>query len=213
MALKKFNDGDVFYSEDLDSLVAWSNMRFASAAARDAALVGNLAPAVGTNVTLADENRSYRRFSTMWLPQPGTVMFSAFSASTATIPAGGAVTIGGYTNLIRNFGNAFNLTNGQFTPPAQGYYEFCGGAAFSSPSNNGARTLYVGLGSGYNVTGSSYSYEYGHALYSIFSPAVILLGIGTVAYLNVFNGGSPSTQTLNPDGNSPAYFSAKYLGQ
>lgn len=216
MALKKFNDGDVFYSEDMDSLVTGSNMRFPNAAARTAALVGALAPVDGMHTVLSDDGRSYRRSGSAWLPQPGTVLFSVASTNSVSVASGGLVVLGNWnTNLLgtRNWGNWLDINSGTFTTPISGYFEFAGAVHFGTPTNTGPRCIWVsaGLGTTYSYQGN-YTHQYNGAFQLSLVPGVVYIPATGAAYLRVYNGGTPSAITVTPDANSPALFSARYMG-
>jgi len=212
MALKKFNDGDVFYSEDMDSLVAGSNMRFPNAAARDAALVGALAPVNGTQVVLSDDGRAYRRVGTAWAPPPGTVLFSYASTTPLNVASGATIPVTNWTtNLLggRNWGNWFSGSS--FTTPIAGYFEFAGAVHFGSPTNGGARSVWVNT-SGSGNQQAHYTHLYNGAFQIALVPGPFYMSANTSATLWVYNGGSPSSITVTPDANSPALFSARFLG-
>jgi hypothetical protein len=224
MALRKFIDGEVFYSEDLDSLIAGSNMRFANAAERDATLIGTLGPVAGTVVSLADDSRTYRRSGTQWLPQPGTMCFSYAATNAKSIAASTLTTIDQWnSNLIgRNWANWFNTSTGYFKPDVSGYYEMCAGVCFSQPAaNTGARHLCLmnHYTSGYNMTpgqsmatSPSWGLPAGSPIYLHMTPTVISwngASLGSGIALQVWHG---HTSAINVGTDGPSYFSAKYLG-
>jgi len=221
-ALRKFSDGDVFYSEDLDSLFAWSNLRFANAAARDAALVGTYAPVTGTRVALADENQQYRRVGTNWIPMPGTICFSYASAAVKDMSYNGAsvVLTNWGINLLgsRNLNNWFNPSTGYFTPTLPGYYEFNAAVAVEQPAGLPVGQRQLGLSqylSGNNTWISQAGMivpTYGAGqLYLHLIPTVVALPAGAQFFLFGINTGNGSVN-MTPTANNPAFFSAKYLG-
>ena len=213
--VKAFTNGQVFYSEDMDSLVLSSNMRFPTAAARDATLTGSLAPANGIVSVLADEQVTYR-YRSGWQPQPGTVMFSYARTSTVSISPSSVQDITGF-NVdqlgSRNFGNRFAPVTGLFTPPVNGYYEFSGSACFAQVSDTG----------GYRVAGTRcgsagtyfhpeqcqmWSGTYGvnsTLLFAVFT-GVVSLQTTQKASLFVFLSGSSAVNV------GPCYFSARFMG-
>jgi len=229
MALRKFIDGEVFYSEDLDSLSLASTLRFPNAAARDAALIGELAPVHGTQVAMADDGggRLIRRSaSNTWLPMPGTMCFSYAATGSQSISPQQSypTTVTGWnSNLIgRNFNNWFNISNGYFKPDINGYFEMCGGVCFNQSGAYGlSRNLCLvnHYTSGYNMTpgqsvamSTSYGASSG-AIYIHMPPTVIrwsgVNNTGSGIALQAWNGYS-SALYIGIDG--PSYFSAKYLG-
>jgi hypothetical protein len=222
MALQKFNDGAVFYSEDMDALVFGSNMRFATAAARDAALTGIYAPVNGTNVVIAGEQTHYRRNSAgKWTPMPGTVCFSYASTTAITIASGDtAKTITPWgTNLLgsRNYGNWFNPSNGIFTPDIQGYYEINAACCFFATITTGSRVLspiYNASGNMYCQTESQWQPSYGTSSnynYAYATSVIYVASTGGAVYLQIRNTVS-SGATVSPSVDYPALFTVKYLG-
>jgi hypothetical protein len=226
MALKKFNDGDVFYSEDMDSLVTGSNMRFSDAATRDAVLVNELAPGPAAQVTLASDLRSYRRSGAQWLPMPGTVCFSYAKTSAQTVAASAMGIIGQWNQSLigRNYGNWFDASLGYFKPNIFGYFELCAGVVFDQPSAyTGIRNIffYDSYTSGYSTNpsqghvyssyfGASGSYIFLHSTAVIQWNGVSTTGSGlAVAVQNGYSGGL----NITPVASVPSYFSAKFLGQ
>jgi hypothetical protein len=89
---KNWNDGDLVGSAELDELGNSGIMRFANAAARNAFLVGDMAPKDGQTVFIQDTNATltYVTAGTFsgWVPPPGTFVFNAYASVTQSIPNG-----------------------------------------------------------------------------------------------------------------------------
>jgi len=220
--LKKFSNGEVFYPEDMDALVAASNMRFANAAARTALLTGSLAPTAGTLSTTTDDGAASRwivQNGARWQPAASQVMFSYASTVGQNVPASSSGTITGWnTNLLgtRNVNGWFNPSSGIFQTGIAGWFEVTGGV--SMPWSGAAdKQVGVMLNTGtpnfidWTMASNPY-YVAGHPpAYQMITPVIVAMQPTHSLGLWVRNGTTSNFATPS-DAGSPNLFTVRYLG-
>ena len=160
--MKRWADNDLVYDDDLSELVTSANLTFANAAARDAFLVGSIAPVPGTTVYMKDDGITYTYVMVggtgSWAPAPGTLISGVGFGSTyqsmgsAGVPT--LVAIPGIAQYSRNLNNAYNVTTSRFNPQVPGIYEISGQVASTVPAPyDGYRSAWLCLNN--SVPGSA----------------------------------------------------------
>lgn len=153
--MKRWATDDLVYNTDLNDMVAGGNLVFASVAARDAFLIGDLAPVAGMTVYMQNDSITYKRIDVggigYWAPTPGTLMACMVTSSGSTVdqvlsPDGAAaVAYKTPANYGRNLNNCFSTTTYRFTPGVPGFYEMEGLANFYHGTVDGYRATWLCL--------------------------------------------------------------------
>lgn len=144
MPVKNWSDGDYVYGTDLDFITGSLVMRFASAAARTSALVGDLAPTPGM-ISFTADDQSWWQYVVVsatgyWVPLPGTVVCSMNQTTAQTVNAS-TPTVITMTGVVKNLGTWW--VTSRFTPKAPGYYTFSGGVGWVGSATAGYRLTYL----------------------------------------------------------------------
>jgi hypothetical protein len=130
MAVKNWTDGDYVDASDLDGLTKSMNLTFATAAARDAFLVGDLAPQQGMIAHTLDTGITWHRITvggtSYWAPAPGTMVCHVWQTSQTSIGTNGTLTQVTAMNTAASPG--IRILNNwwvpdKFTPLCPGHYE------------------------------------------------------------------------------------------
>jgi len=224
MALKDWADGELLTPATMNELTSSMNMRFSSAAARDALLVGSLAPVAGMTVFMLDTNMALTYVvvggNGYWAPQPYTLCFFARQAAAQGLGANTYAAITGYTVADyggRNFGNWFDVTTGKFTPKVPGVYELLGGMSMANgPSGS---TYAQRAGFRMNGTGAAAFSLYSENRQAISSDVPVSFDVrqfllamnGTTDYVELVANAANVTNTST--GAQAPVFGAKYMGQ
>jgi hypothetical protein len=151
--MRRFIDGDKITANDLNDLIVFSNLSFTNAAARDAFLVGSLAPLQGMRVHMQDDGITYSRItvggSSYWAPAAGShttgmIMAAMGGSASQTLNVSGTPTRVNLTSVKTKNINSW-WANNQFTPTVPGYYEIEALVCFSTPAVDGYRAAWLGL--------------------------------------------------------------------
>lgn len=224
MAVRNWADGELLTSAALNEITSSMTMRFANAAARDSMLTGDLAPAVGMTVHLADSGMTFMYIvvggTGYWAPLPETLCFYGRQAAAQALAGGQYSVITNFTladHGNRNLYGWFDAAAGRFTPKIPGVYEFFGGVSMATATAGGAGyTNRCGMrlnGSPIaasenwvNVTSGSY------APVSFNARKYTYIMNGTADYMELDASTGSATNTVVTSGMAPT-FGAKYLGQ
>lgn len=172
MAVRNWSDGETLTAAAMNELVSSTTMRFASAAARDAVLVGDLAPVDGMTAFLLDSNLTFKYIvvngTGYWAPQAGTVCFFAYQKTSQNLVSNTYNFIAPIDGLAnnRNLNNWYNPTTATFTPLCPGYYQMFGGVGVVATT--AANVYRVGLTNNSNTFVQASARDYMHASYTGF---------------------------------------------
>lgn len=223
MPVKVWRDGDYVQASDLNEIVSSGIPAFANAAARDAFLVGPLAPVPGMTVHMLDDGVTYRRItvgaSSYWAPPPGTFICAYQQTSSNTIAAATADILGNMSTVAGR-SSPWWLTNNRFTPLLPGFYQFDGQVSWSASASDKARgsffTLnYAGNALGTAIPGSMAMYAPSALMFAIYparTTVVYLNGSTDNVSLGWYNESSTGHNS-NVTGSTVSAISVKYLGQ
>jgi hypothetical protein len=222
--VKNWADGDTVSEADLDDLIGSSNLVFANAAARDAYLVGALAPTPGMQVHMLDDGITYKRITyggtDYWVPAPNTHLVTMTTASNQVIATTSATQITNLTTVAtRNFGNWW--ASDRFTPTLPGIYQLDAMLTFTSTAGDGYRAVWISLNGATAATaipGSSnqltpYIPSGGTSPYALHTRTVCVPLTGTSYVTLMFQHSSTSSPSVGYTGvYGSGSFTAKYLG-
>jgi len=222
MVIKNWADGELLTPAVMNELTTSMTMRFANDAAREALLVGDMAPAPGMTVYMLDSGITFTYIMVggngYWVPPPETLCFFACQSAPQTLTAGVFAAIINFSVVGRNFGNWFNPANGKFTPQLPGLYEFVGGIGMvSAPAASPSYALRGGLR--FNSSGGTLPHNAteNRQIVTTNGPAAFNVRKftfamnGTTDYVELV-AMSPSTSNTVAGAMAPT-FGAKYLGQ
>ena len=222
---KRWAIEDKVYDTDLREIITHSNLVFADAAARDAFLVGDLAPVPGmlTYLVAADNlSNTQRRIRVggvdYWAPPTGMEVVGMSPAASVSAATGVATQVVNMTNVRGRNANTM-WANNQFTPSVPGFYELDAAVRFNNASAaDGYRLAWLSLNGASQVTaipGSGNQLGPGAANPSTVHTRTVSL------YFNGIDGSyvtlmcmhnSASSITISGLATSATLFTAKYLG-
>ncbi len=221
MAAQRWVDGQLLTPAAMNELTCGGVLRFADAAARDAALTGGLAPTPGMTVYLASTSQAFTYLNVAgvagWYPQPETLCFSARQTATQSLAATTYVTIAGFTLVNgRNYGSWLDPATGRFQPTLPGLYEFAGGLSMTGApaavsAHRGGFRLNGAPGSTYIPASEHRQITPSNVPVSFALRRFIIAMNGTTDYAELIAYASAATSTGT--GAQAPVFSAKYLGQ
>jgi len=149
--VRNWTDGDYVGASDLDEFVSSGNLVFTTTAARDAFLVGDLAPKSGMFATTTSDGMTLKYIvvggTGYWSPMPGTFLVHV-TQGTNFHTLGPSGTITQITNLStvvgRNYKNWFDTANSRFAPSCPGFYEIDASVCWTNIAG-GDRRLWLAL--------------------------------------------------------------------
>jgi hypothetical protein len=219
--MKNWVTNDAVTAADLNDIAFNGNLAFANAAARDAFLVGDMAPVPGLTVYMIDDGNAYRYVGAGgWVPAHSIHMVTMFAPSYFSMNSNAVVQATGMTTFPpdmnnRNFGGCW--ANDKFTPKYAGFYELEAALIFThATAVDGYRAVWLSLNGASLASAIPGSWN---STWQTGAPA------GTNTYVQArstccyFNGTDGSYVTIMGQQSStstltiwPASFSAKYLG-
>jgi hypothetical protein len=226
MMPRDWADNELLTAAALNELTTSISMPFADAAARDAFLTDDLAPAPGMTAFMLDSNTALTYLIIngvgYWTPPPQTLCFYAQQAATQALASQTYTAITGYTlanHGNRNLSGWFDTASGKFTPKIPGIYEFFGGLSMTSaPVATGALASQRG-GFRLDETGAA-AYDTRSENRQVVTVNVpVSFGLrrylmqlnGTTDYVEMVAWATGATNTAT--GAQAPIFGAKYLGQ
>jgi len=224
--MKRWVDGELVYDTDLNEIVSQSNLIFATAAARDAFLTGDLAPVPGMTVYLVTpdalggfQKRIRAGGTDYWAPLPGSPVVGVTTpTSVTTMPTGAATQIVAMTTVrARNVNTMW--ANNRFTPTLPGWYQLDAIIYYYSAAGDGYRAAWLSLNGASTATAIPGSWC------QIYPAVAGQVSVHTRTVLQYFDGVDGSYVTLMGMHNSTStvqtggtawtgfnVFTAKYLG-
>lgn len=209
--VKNWADGNTVYSADYDETVTSTVMRFPSAAARDAVLVGDVAPVDGMHCFIVDTEYVYHVVSGTgyWCPLPGAAVVDVYATTNQTLATSGSpYVVLNMSTVAKNLGAGYVVATGKFTAPWPGHYTFHASASFASNAT-GYRQIYYRLSGGATMAGSGRQ-----LLASVFTTG-LPLAVTTTWYLSA--GGTVEPMVLHTAGatldlasGSGAFYASKF---
>jgi hypothetical protein len=223
--VKVWTDGELLTAATMNDLTGSTLMRFADAAARDAMLVGGLAPTPGMTVLMLDTGMTLTYVGPagagVWMPLPLSVCFTAYQQVSQGIPGNTYTALNAFTlaehAASRNLYGWFDTATGKFNPKAPGIYELTGGVSMNTSVAGSGNTHRGGFrinGTG----GTAYDLRSEHRL-SLNTTGAVSFSLrkfvcqmnGTTDYAELV--AYPALSTVTGTGVQAPMFSAKYLGQ
>jgi len=220
MSARYWTDDEELTPAAMNELEASSLMTFADAAARDAFLVGDLAPVPGMHVFMLDANMSLTYLNPGipgWYPNPGTLCFAAYQTAGQSLASLTNVALTGFTVVAgRNLNGWFTPATGKFKPTLPGLYEFTGGVG-TTTSPTAAPFHRCGL----RLNGTGSAAFIAASEHRQVTNASMAVGFGVRRFTLALNGATDFVElvalagvaTATSTGVLASSFTAKYVGQ